>query len=65
MKQFIVITETEGEDHYLYFVEHPKKPNKEELKRFLEKNAIEIDEYGRVCENVINVEEIKDFHRIP
>ena len=65
MKQFIVITESEGEDHYLYFIEHPKKPTRAELKRFLEKNAVEIDDNGKVCESVINVGEIKDFYKIP
>jgi hypothetical protein len=64
MKQFVITTSSESGDHYIYFVEHPKEPTDKELERFLEEHANDKDE-DEVYESVDNVEEIKDFLKIP
>lgn len=64
MKKFSINTTSESGDHYIYFITHPEKPNKEELKLFLKENACDI-EGGVVYENVQMVAEIKKFLKIP
>ena len=66
MKQFVINTTSESGDRYTYFVEHPKEPTDAELSRFLEENANDIDpDDGEVYESVEEVEEIKNFLKIP
>ena len=35
MKQFVLTTTSESSDHYIYFIEHPQMPTREELKKVL------------------------------
>jgi hypothetical protein len=65
MKKFVVTTTSESSDHYIYFIEHPTEPTKDELKRFLQENGSDVDEDGTVYENVDDIKEIKDFQKIP
>lgn len=63
MKQFVVTTTSESSDHYIYFIEHPKKPTSKELKKFLVENGSDVDD-GYCYENVDMCVEIKDFKKI-
>lgn len=65
MKRFILTTTSESGDHYSYFIEHKKEPTGEELERFLQENASDIDD-DKLYESVDNIEEIpKEFLTIP
>lgn len=66
MKQFVVTTTSESGDHYIYFIEHSKEPTDAELNSFLKENANDIDpDDGEVYESVDEIEEIKNFLKIP
>lgn len=62
MKQFVLTTTSESSDHYIYFIEHPQMPTREELKKFLIENGDVEDGYS--YENVDMCVEIKDFKKI-
>lgn len=62
MKQFVLTTTSESSDHYIYFIEHPQMPTREELKKFLIENGDSEDGYS--YENVDMCVEIKDFKKI-
>ena len=57
MKQFAVVTKSESGDDYVYFVEHDKLPTDKQLDTWLLKNG---NDPG--YENIVLVEEIKDFY---
>jgi hypothetical protein len=63
MKQFVLTTTSESSDHYIYFIEHPEMPNREELKKFLVENGSDVED-GYSYENVNMCVEIKDFKRL-
>lgn len=62
MKQFVLTTTSESSDHYIYFIEHPQMPTREELKKFLIENGDSEDGYS--YESVDMCVEIKDFKKI-
>ena len=57
MKQFAVVTKSESGDDYIYFVEHDKLPTDKQWDTWLLKNG---NDPG--YENIVLVEEIKDFY---
>lgn len=63
MKQFVLTTTSESSDHYIYFIEHPKEPTREELKKFLLENGSDVYD-GECYEDIDMCVEIKDFKRI-
>jgi len=63
MKQWCVTTTSESSDYYVYFIEHPTKPTKEELKKFLIEQGSDVDE-GQSYEYVDDCVQIKKFLRI-
>ena len=64
MKQFVLTTTSESGDHYIYFIEHSKKPTATQLKKFLKVHATDKDD-GNVYEYAQTCEEIKNFLTIP
>lgn len=64
MRKFVVTTKSESSDNYIYFIEHPTEPTRDELKRFLREHGSDFDD-ERTYEHIEDVEEIKDFQRIP
>ena len=60
MKQFVLTTTSESSDHYIYFIEHPEMPTREELKKFLVEQGNDVED-GYSYENVDKCVEIKDF----
>ena len=64
MRKFVVTTTSESSDHYVYFIEHHIEPSREELERFLMVYGSDKDD-ERTYENVQDIEEIKDFQKIP
>lgn len=60
MKQFALTTTSESSDHYIYFIEHPEMPTREELKKFLVEQGNDVED-GYSYENVDMCVEIKDF----
>lgn len=64
MKQFVLTTTSESSDHYIYFIEHPEEPTREELKKFLNEQGTDVDADGVSYEYVDECIEIKDFKRI-
>ena len=60
MKQFVLTTTSESSDHYIYFIEHPEMPTREELKKFLVEQGNDVED-GYSYENVEMCVEIKDF----
>jgi hypothetical protein len=63
MKQFVLTTTSESSDHYIYFIEHPEKPTKDEIEKFLLENGNDIED-GYCYEGVDMCVEIKDFKKI-
>lgn len=63
MKQFVLTTTSESSDHYIYFIEHPEKPTREELQKFLVEQGSDVED-GYSYENVDECVEIKDFKRL-
>ena len=63
LRKFVLTTTSESSDHYVYFIEHPEMPTREELKKFLLEQGNDIDD-GVSYENVDECIEIKDFKRI-
>ncbi len=63
MKKFALTTTSESSDHYIYFIEHPQMPTREELKKFLIEQGSDVED-GYSYENVDMCVEIKDFKRI-
>jgi len=63
MKQFVLTTTSESSDHYIYFIEHPEKPTREELQKFLVEQGNDVED-GYSYENVDECVEIKDFKRL-
>lgn len=63
MKQFVLTTTSESSDHYIYFIEHPEMPTREELQKFLVKQGSDVED-GYSYENVDKCVEIKDFKRL-
>jgi len=64
MRKFVVTTKSESSDNYIYFIEHPTEPTRDELKRFLRESGSDFDD-ERTYENIESIREIKDFQRIP
>ncbi len=63
MKQFVLTTTSESSDHYIYFIEHPQMPTREELNKFLVEQGSDIAD-GESYEEIDMCVEIKDFKRI-
>ena len=57
MKYFILRTQAESMDDYMYLIEHPQEPTYDELKKFLQKHANDKDE-DSVWEDVEDIIEI-------
>lgn len=57
MPRFVVTTTSESGDHYIYVIDHTKKPTDKELKAFLKENATDKDD-DVVYEQVDTVHEI-------
>lgn len=64
MKQWVVTTQSESGDHYIYLIEHPSEPTSEELERFLMVYGVDKDE-DRTYENIDSCVQITKFQRIP
>lgn len=64
MKFFVLTTTSESGDHYIYYIQHPKKPTLKELEKFLEKYASDKDE-DQVYEYVDTIEEVGEYQKIP
>jgi hypothetical protein len=63
MKKFVLTTLSESGDEYTYFIEHPKKPTIEQLKKWLAVNGNDIeDDY--CFEQINRIEEIKTFQTL-
>jgi len=63
MKQFVLTTTSESSDHYIYFIEHPQMPTREELNKFLVEQGSDVAD-GESYEDIDMCVEIKDFKRI-
>jgi hypothetical protein len=63
MKKFIVITTSESSDHYMYFIEHHKKPTTKEIKEWLKENGTDVDD-ERCYEDIDEIEEITTFQKL-
>jgi len=66
LKKFVLNTMSESSDHYVYFIEHFRKPTRQELEKFLSVYACDKDDEG-CYEYVQTIEEIKEnkFKKIP
>lgn len=53
MKRFIVTTESQSGDVYLYLIEHPTKPTRSQINEWLKTNGSDRDE--EMCYEDINL----------
>jgi hypothetical protein len=60
MKQFVLTTQSESGDNYIYFIECKTKPTDKQLDKFLMEHGNDVDE-DTIYENVEHLKEIKDF----
>jgi predicted RND superfamily exporter protein len=63
MKKFVITTTSESSDHYVYFIEHPKKPTHKQINEWLKENGTDIDE-ERCYEEIDEIEEITEFQKL-
>jgi len=63
MKQFVLTTTSESSDHYIYFIEHPQMPTREELNKFLVEQGSDVSD-GESYEDIDMCVEINNFKRI-
>jgi hypothetical protein len=64
MRKFAITTKSESSDYYMYFIEHPQKPTRDELNTFLQEHANDKDG-DEVYEYVEIIQEIIRFDKIP
>jgi len=66
MKEFVLTTQSESGDDYIYFIKHPQQPTNEELNLFLLQYGSDYDE-DQSYEHVQSCVEIEDtlFQKIP
>lgn len=61
MKKFVLTTQSNSGDHYMYFIEHSEKPTPDQLYNWLLKNGNDID--GNNCyeypEMVVEIDKFK------
>jgi len=63
MKQFVITTTSESGDHYMYFIEHDKKPTRAQIKQWLKKNGNDVDD-DQCYEEIDEIEKVTKFERL-
>lgn len=62
-KKYVLVTKSESNDYYIYFIEHSELPTNSELKNWLIINGNDIED-NYCYEEIVSIKEIKNFKQI-